>query len=775
MKAPTPHDTHPLRLAIGNRHLGRAHNVEWTYGRFCARLTEPKHDDVPLTAYLAMEKAEQDTLKNVGWFVGGHYKDRRRRGIDMVARSLITLDLDELTRDQLVRLQTGISGLRDIEFTAYSTRKHTPDMPRLRVVIPLETPIPPERYEAVARILASRIGPDVQSSMDAADDKASFQANQLMYWPSVCQDGEHFVFRNPGRLVNPDRLLAEFVGDWRDHAQLPRSDKRAARRASDPHRKAQDPRGKPGVIGAFCRAYGIEDAIAEFLPEVYAPSEGPGADVRYTYVGGSTANGAVVYDDLWLYSHHATDPVSEQLVNAFDLVRIHKFGELDAAVAEDARPTELPSFAAMEALAKGRPEVVAELETGFDDLDAAGVEAVKGFTLTYWRRPDPAAIDPREWLYGTAYARRYLGATVAAGGVGKTSLLIAEALAMVTGRPLLGDDKPFAPLRVGFVNLEDPLDELERRFAATEIYYDLRDDPELQDRLVLNGRGTELVIASEGKNGLVVHEPVVKRVIEQIGDCRLDVFGLDPFVSSHNVSENDNMKIDRIAKKWGDIAEATNCAIHLSHHIRKPGRGAVGEVTVDDARGAGALVNAARMARVLNPMKAEEAKKLRVSEHWRYIRIDDGKRNLAPPPDKAKWCKLVSIGLGNFRPENGREQDYVGVVTGWTPPAPSRDLTHDSVETILNRVAEGEWQKHANAKQWVGNLIADVLNWDPKVPEAREQLKAISEEFFTKGWFVPDKRPGLDRHLAMFVAVGRRPADDETFWDANSLPDQDDG
>nr|WP_216349231.1 virulence-associated E family protein [Dehalococcoides mccartyi] len=105
-----------------------------------------------------------------------------------------------------------------------------------------------------------------------------------------------------------------------------------------------DPLSKPGIIGAFCRAYGIADAISAFLPDIYEPSAMEG---RFDYIPADSAAGVVVYDDKFVYSHHATDPVCGRLLNAFDLIRLHRFRNLDDKYPEDTPITKLPSYKAM--------------------------------------------------------------------------------------------------------------------------------------------------------------------------------------------------------------------------------------------------------------------------------------------------------------------------------------------------------------------------------------------------------------------------------------------
>src|SRR5690606_7351743 len=208
-----------------------------------------------------------------------------------------------------------------------------------------------------------------------------------------------------------------------------------------------------------------------------------------------------------------------------------------------------------------------------------------------------------DFVYGTHLIRKYVSVTVSPGGLGKTSLTIAEALAMVTGRPLLGTPLSRA-LNVWLFNAEDPRDEMDRRIMAAAMHFRLSPD-DVNGLFLDTGREQDLIVAYEDKrSGLKINEPVVESVVDQIRRNRIDVMVVDPFVSTHGVSENDNGAIDKVTKLWAKIADETNCAIELVHHVRKSeGR----DVTVEDARGAVSLLAAARSARVLNRMTDEQA------------------------------------------------------------------------------------------------------------------------------------------------------------------------
>lgn len=363
-----------LDIATGNRNFGKVHNKEIRWLDHIHSLAKPCVTTEKFAAYIKLPKSEQDTLKGrPGFWVGGPCDNGRRAADAIRYRSVITLDSDEVPAKILDHLQEGLTGISGYEFVVHSTRKHTPDKPRLRIAIPLKKPIAADKYDAVARIIASKLDP----SMDSFDD-VSFRAPQMMFYPSCSADSEFFFLHNQGELLDGEKILEEF-GDWQDHTRLPYSERYGQKRPSA--KEAQDPRTKQGYIGAFCRAYPIEGAINRFIPDTYIPSAKRSGKPRYTYTGGSTANGAVVEDGgLFLYSHHSTDPCSGRLVNAFDLIRIHRFGILDWGKREDTSPAELPSFKAMVEFIRNDAAVLEEYKSNladtFDDVPDVGRSAV---------------------------------------------------------------------------------------------------------------------------------------------------------------------------------------------------------------------------------------------------------------------------------------------------------------------------------------------------------------------------------------------------------------
>lgn len=313
---------------------------------------------------------------------------------------------------------------------------------------------------------------------------------------------------------------------------------------------------------------------------------------------------------------------------------------------------------------------------------------------------DPRSIAPRDWLYGLHYIRKYIVADVSPGGGGKTSNVLVEAIAMATGVDLLRVGRMYPrPLRVWYWNGEDPREEVERRVAAICKFYsepdpDFPDDPpllnatalaRLRENLFLDtGRSTPIKIATpEGPYGTTkIAGPLVEALIEEVCAKGIDVLVIDPFVSSHSVSENDNVSIDRVIKEgWVPVAERGNCCIDLVHHTRKIGKGA--EYSAADSRGASAIVDAARDVRVFNTMTDDEADayKMPKESKWRYFRVDADKTNMAARGAASPWRYLESVSLDNGR--DGFPADSVGVVTAWEPEAADPLTTEIERDKIL--------------------------------------------------------------------------------------------
>ncbi len=322
-----------MKYAIANsRKAVKWKNGDTTMDALKARFQTTVRTTETIEEYRKMTKAQQADIKDIGGFVGGHLRSGRRKKGYVLSRSMLTLDMDFGKPDVW---DTTLSHI-PYACLCHSTHKHTPEHPRLRLVIPLSHDISEAEYEPVARMFAKEVG------IDMFDD-STYEANRLMYWPSTSANGVYFFECKDGAVLNPDDYLAKYDA-WQDSSTWPVSSRESA---VENHgvRQQEDPLTKPGIIGAFCRAYPISEVIPAFLSDIYAPSIS--MDDRYDYIPGEGAAGVVVYDDKFVYSHHGTDPASQKLCNAFDLVRIHRFRDLDKDVLDDASPSKMPSYKAM--------------------------------------------------------------------------------------------------------------------------------------------------------------------------------------------------------------------------------------------------------------------------------------------------------------------------------------------------------------------------------------------------------------------------------------------
>ncbi|CAB4166580.1 AAA domain containing protein [uncultured Caudovirales phage] len=367
------------------------------------------------------------------------------------------------------------------------------------------------------------------------------------------------------------------------------------------------------------------------------------------------------------------------------------------------------------------------------DWPGTGNDAAKVVPLplraTPARLPEPRLIRPREWLYGTTLIRRFVSVLVAPGGTGKSTYAIGRGMALASGRPILGDTVHHS-VRSWVMNLEDPLEELERRVAAMMMRHQVTRE-ELEGRLFLHsGRDRRLLIAQPTDYGEIVY-PDKEAIVAAMRDADIGHLVVDPVVKSHGLEENSNPHMDAVATAWAEVGEATGAAIDLIHHTRK---GAT--MDVDAARGAKALTDASRVTQTMASMTPEEAEKLGVpdEERWQYVRLDDGKSNMAPRATDARWFILEPQTLGNGTPEYPHG-DKVASIAGWEPPSPFAGITWRMMIAILDRLergpSEGEmWiltrRGRAN-ERWAGNVFIGICD------KTEAQRAAILDQWHKSG------------------------------------------
>lgn len=397
-----------------------------------------------------------------------------------------------------------------------------------------------------------------------------------------------------------------------------------------------------------------------------------------------------------------------------------------------------------------------------DALDVSGAatkqkQAAKGtiFAAPYaWR--DPSTIPPRDWLYARHYIREFVTATIAPGGMGKSSLAFAEAVAMCTGRNLLGHPVR-EKLRVWVWNGEDPAVELERRVAAICLHFGI-DHSELAGRLFLNsGRDMPIRLAAMVKGDVKIDQAQIDGIRDECKKRNIDVLIIDPWVSAHRLPESANTEIDALIKDGlSAIAEQAKISIDIVHHVRKPSTGQT-EVTADDARGASALVSAVRSARVLNLLTPNQATSANITEEdrRRHFRVDFGKTSMVPANSTSKWHRLASVALGNAT--RNMPEDHVGVVTPWTLPDAFSDVQVDDIRKVQAEIAKGEWAENIQASNWAGVVIGTVMQFDSRTGPGKAKAKALLAAWVKSGALriemVHDSRNGRARPMVIAGAA----------------------
>lgn len=344
----------------------------------------------------------------------------------------------------------------------------------------------------------------------------------------------------------------------------------------------------------------------------------------------------------------------------------------------------------------------------------ADAEKLPPLSLNPARMPDPHTIPPRQWLYGTQLLRGFVTVLVAPGGTGKSIYAMTVALSCATGRTILGEHV-FARVNAAVLNLEDPLDEMDRRLAAIVIHHDI-DETEVQGRLFMHsGEDRPVTMAAKSDDGYNIVYPDEAALIEEIRQHEIGVIVVDPFAESHTLEENSNPDMVKAAAAWRRVARAANCAIFLIHHVRK---GAVADI--DSARGAKGLTDSARVGLLMSPMSEDEAKELCVpkADCWQYVRLDNAKANMAPRASRAVWLKLEQVELHNGT-QDYPHGDRVAALTPWEPPKVWQEISIAQCNEVLDEIAKGVGngiryapdRRGRDNDRWAGNALVRMFDF----------------------------------------------------------------
>jgi hypothetical protein len=369
---------------------------------------------------------------------------------------------------------------------------------------------------------------------------------------------------------------------------------------------------------------------------------------------------------------------------------------------------------------------------------------------------DPEAIPLRPWVYGRWLLRGVVTAVIAPGGIGKTTLLSGAALSLATDATLLGKTVWEGRKRVWIWNLEDQMAELQRSISATCKHFGIaREDLEGWLFVSTAMDGDHLCTAVEDQAGFRLMAPVFDAIVAELLRLQIDVLIIDPFVSSHEVDENANSKIDKIAKAWSRVAVAANCSVVLVHHTSKAGSG---EVNALSARGAKALTDACRSVLVLNRMDPEVGERFGFddAERRRFFNVADDKHNRAPP-EKADWFRLASVDLGNGGPI--APGDSVGVATPWSPPDPFEGLTGSHLLRVQTVISNGKWREHHSSPEWAGYAVADALGLDADDKGQRRRITLLIKTWLKEGALSVTDGHDTRRKPVKFIEVGKWQSD----------------
>jgi len=721
----------------------KKHNEATTYGGITLReisqlVTKPQAVDKKAASFII----PSDYRK----FDGREHQAQRERGNFWML--CVDVDSGNPTMPDVANAVREVCG--KCAMLIYSSASSTEETRKWRVLIPLASPISGQLYVRMQLALFEALG-----LFGIAADGALARAGQPVFLPNVPperrdENGEPLFYqfeRDAGegffectKSILQDRVDA--ILKWEAETERQSALDRAKRLAEREKRMLQKPNER-NPVDVFNENTRISDLLALYGYERQGSSQQYKS--RYQSSGSYATKD---FGDHWVSlsgSDAAAGVGSAKSIgemayawgDAFDLyVHYEHGGDFKAAVrayGEEINPRTPDPF--REPMADiGAPPDADDLEDfSFADItvtrEVVGVsdqaethvdvpDTVSGPTFpTAYTMFDAATLRPRQWIYGKHYLRGFVSLLAAAGGNGKTSLQIVEALSICTGRPLLGETV-HERTKVYLVNLEDPIDEMQRRVLAVMKHYGIKRE-EVEGWLFLDaGRDFSMKFTALSRGEVVVNEKLIQHMQTKIIEHGIGVTFIDPWIGANDILENDNVQMNKAVAQVRRIADVTDSSVMLVHHIRKTG----GEdASIDSVRGAGALIGAVRAARVINKVSPDELMKLGIPEKDAVgiFRIDDGKANLAPPSAKATYYKMIGVQIAN--------SEWVGVATNFEMPDAFDGVTARHAMAVQKIVgnAPDPMRENVQAKNWIGLAVAEVLNLDVDKPEDKGRIKSI--------------------------------------------------
>jgi RecA-family ATPase len=674
---------------------------------------------------------------------GRSHEAQRERG----AFRMLALDIDRgnPSLDDVLAAVEAVCG--PVSLLAYSSSGATPENRKWRVLIPLAGVLSGADYELAQTALfdllhANGIHPDgalarcgqpiylpnVPIGKRNPDMTPIFYQHRIIRAGTLRLDADSAIRQEIDRRLEQYRLAAEQA----ERARAERERQRAERRQKFPDQVSP--------VDAFNADHSIEDLLARYQYERRGSSQHyrsryqtspsfatqnflshwvslSGSDAA-AGVGKSKSLGENSYcwgDAFDLFVHYEHDGDFDKAVRAYGL-------EISPAKAEiDVPENGMDDFdyvapqAAQEA-----PSSAGADDIDLDSFDTPDAPEAAPDWPTLYDMFDEASIEPRRWIYAHHYLRSFVSVLASAGGIGKTSLQIVEALAIVTGRPLLGEEVK-ERTNVWIVNLEDPLEEIQRRVLAAMRHYGIK-PAEVEGRLFVNaGRDFSLKFGIQTREGVLPNTKLVEYLCAKIPEKQIGCVFIDPFVGAHSINENDNMAVNAIVAEIRRVADETKSAIGLVHHIRK-GNGE--DASIDSVRGAGSLIGAARAARVVNRMSPDDASKFGIDENEArsIFRVDDGKANLAPPASAAVYRKMEGVKI-----DNG---EWIGVCIPYSLPDAFDGISGKDAKAVQRLVADAHTdgeplRESSQSPKWVGVPVADLLGIDITEKKGRAKVSSI--------------------------------------------------